>query len=87
MRLADTNFPSEKNFEVENFRLLTMIFSENFLSVENFLERKWALTNIEGGEWGQVLQVTYGQFHSVFVWGCRGRFARFGGQHRKCWHL
>ena len=34
MLLADTNFPSEKNFEVENFQLLTMIFSENFLSVE-----------------------------------------------------
>ena len=30
--LADTNFPSEKHFEVENFQLLTMIFSENFLS-------------------------------------------------------
>ena len=24
--LADTNFPSEKNFEVENFQLLTMIY-------------------------------------------------------------
>jgi hypothetical protein len=32
--VADTNFPSEKNFEVENFQLLTMIFSENFLSVQ-----------------------------------------------------
>jgi hypothetical protein len=41
--LACTNFRSEKNFEVENFQLLTMIFSENFLSVEIFLERKWAL--------------------------------------------
>jgi hypothetical protein len=40
--LVDTNFPSEKNFEVENFQLLTMIFSENFLSVEIFLEWKWA---------------------------------------------
>jgi hypothetical protein len=43
--LADTNFPSEKNFEVENFQLLTMMFSENFLSVEIFLEWKWALRN------------------------------------------
>jgi hypothetical protein len=39
MWLADTNFPWEKNFEVENFQLLTMIFSENFLSVEIFLDR------------------------------------------------
>ena len=44
MWLADTNFPSEKNFEVENFQLLTMIFSENFLSMEIFLEWKWAFT-------------------------------------------
>jgi hypothetical protein len=43
MWLADTNFPSENNFEVENFQLLTMIFSENFLSVEILLEWKWAL--------------------------------------------
>jgi hypothetical protein len=43
MCLAATNFPSEKNFEVESFQLLTMIFSENFLSVEIFLEWKWAL--------------------------------------------
>ena len=43
MGLADTNFPPEKNFEVENFQLLTMIFSENFLSVEIFLEWKWVL--------------------------------------------
>jgi hypothetical protein len=33
----------EKNFEVENFQFLTMIFSGNFLSVEIFLEWKWAL--------------------------------------------
>jgi hypothetical protein len=39
MWLADTNFPWEKNFEVENFQLLTMIFSEHFLSVEIFLDR------------------------------------------------
>ena len=38
MWLADTNFPSEKNFEVENFQLLTMIFSENSLSLEIFPE-------------------------------------------------
>jgi hypothetical protein len=25
-------------FEIENFQLLTMIFSENFLSMESFLE-------------------------------------------------
>jgi hypothetical protein len=43
MGLADTNFPPEKNFEVENFQLLRMIFSEHFLSVEIFLECKWAL--------------------------------------------
>ena len=47
MWLADTNFPSEKNlFEVENFQLLTMIFSGNFLSVEIFLEWKWTLWDI-----------------------------------------
>ena len=39
---AETNFSSEKNFEVENFQLLT-IFSENFLSVEICLEWKWVL--------------------------------------------
>jgi hypothetical protein len=33
-------FRRKKNFEVENFPLLTMIFSENFLSMENFLEWK-----------------------------------------------
>jgi hypothetical protein len=38
--LADTNFPSEKNFEVENFQLLTMIFWENFLSMENFPQKE-----------------------------------------------
>jgi hypothetical protein len=36
----NTNFPSGKNFEVENFQLLTMLFSENVLSVEIFLEWK-----------------------------------------------
>jgi hypothetical protein len=41
MWLADTNF------EVENFQLLTMLFSENFLSVEIFLEWKWAFTEFE----------------------------------------
>ena len=30
-------FSVGKNFEVENFQLLTIIFSENFLSVEIFL--------------------------------------------------
>jgi hypothetical protein len=39
---AEKKFPSEKNFEVENFQLLTMIFSQNFLSVEIFIEWKWA---------------------------------------------
>jgi hypothetical protein len=33
----------EKNSEVENFQLLTMIFSGNFLSVEIFLQWKFAL--------------------------------------------
>ena len=56
MSLADTNFPSEKNFEVENFQLLTMIFSENFLSVEIFLEWKWALKG----------SCIYIQFESIF---------------------
>jgi hypothetical protein len=28
---VNTNFPLEKNFEVKNFQLLRMIFSENFL--------------------------------------------------------
>jgi hypothetical protein len=36
-------FRRKKNFEVENFQLLTMISLENFLSVEIFLEWKWAL--------------------------------------------
>ena len=50
MWLADTNFPSEKNFEVENFQLLTMIFSENFLSMEIFLEWKRAFkAKTDGG--------------------------------------
>ena len=31
-----------KNFEVENYQLLTMIFLENFLSAEIYLEWKWA---------------------------------------------
>jgi hypothetical protein len=48
MWLANTDFPSEKNFEVENFELLTMIFAENILSVEMFLECKWALTCVAG---------------------------------------
>ena len=33
-------FCRKKKFEVENFPLLTMIFSENFHSMENFLEWK-----------------------------------------------
>jgi hypothetical protein len=45
MWLADTNFPWETKFDVENFQLLTMIFSENFLSVEIFLKCKWDLTS------------------------------------------
>jgi hypothetical protein len=45
IRLADKKFPSEKYFEVVKFQLLTMIFSENFLSVEIFLEWKWAFTD------------------------------------------
>jgi hypothetical protein len=43
MWLADTNFTLEKNCKVENFQLLKMTFPENFLSVEIFLEWKWAL--------------------------------------------
>jgi hypothetical protein len=31
-----------ENFEVENVQLLTTIFSGNFLSVEIFLQWKWA---------------------------------------------
>ena len=33
----------KKIIEVENFQLLTMIFSKNFLFVEIFLEWSWAL--------------------------------------------
>jgi hypothetical protein len=33
-----------RRFEVENFQLLTMIFLENFLSVEIFLEWKFFLS-------------------------------------------
>ena len=40
---ADTNFPSEQILKLKIFQLLTMIFSENFLSVEIFLEWKWAV--------------------------------------------
>jgi hypothetical protein len=36
MWLADTNFPSEKTFEVENFQLLTMIFFGKFSVHGNF---------------------------------------------------
>ena len=65
MWLTDTNFSLGKNFEVENFevenfQLLTMIFSENFLSVENFLEWKWALINIGKYTWLNLLQATLG---------------------------
>jgi hypothetical protein len=35
MRLADTNFPSEKNLEIWDFEKFST-FSENFLSVEIF---------------------------------------------------
>jgi hypothetical protein len=42
--LADTNFPSEKNFEVEKVQLLTMTFSENFLSVEMDMGLNWLFT-------------------------------------------
>jgi hypothetical protein len=37
-------FSVGKNFEVENFQLLTMTFSENFLSVEIFPEWKCAFS-------------------------------------------
>jgi hypothetical protein len=36
------NFPQKDVENVENFQLSTMIFSEHFLSVEIFLEWKWA---------------------------------------------
>jgi hypothetical protein len=62
MWLADTNFPSEKNWEVENFQLLTMIFSENFLSLETFLERKWALTVIPC--WSSVILLNSGHYRA-----------------------
>jgi hypothetical protein len=42
MWLADTNFPRKKILKLKVFNFLTMIFSENFLSVEIFLEWKWA---------------------------------------------
>jgi hypothetical protein len=45
MCLADTNSPSGKKFEVENFQLLAMIVSKKFLSVEMFLEWQWAFTS------------------------------------------
>ena len=51
---SQENFPQKENFakydwstQVENFQLLTMIFSENFLSVEIFLEWKRAFTIAE----------------------------------------
>jgi hypothetical protein len=37
-------FSVGKNFEVENFQLLTMMFSENFLSAEIFPKWKLAIT-------------------------------------------
>jgi hypothetical protein len=39
--IARQTFLSGKKFEVVNFQLLTMIFSENFLFLEIFLEWKW----------------------------------------------
>jgi hypothetical protein len=60
MWLADTNFPSEKTFEVENFQHLTMISSENFLSVEIFLEWKWAF--IQG-----VLKICHSYMYQIFT--------------------
>jgi hypothetical protein len=59
MWLADTNFLSEKNVEVENFQLLTMIFSEHFLSMEIFLEWKWAFMHLT---WN-VMHLPLGKFH------------------------
>ena len=58
MLLADANFPSGKNFEIENFQLLTMIFSEDFVSVENFLERNGP-SNLILGNYTEYL--TYNQ--------------------------
>jgi hypothetical protein len=62
--LADTDFPSEKNFEVENFELLTMIFAVNILSVEMFLECKWALTCVAGRR--QINGVSLRRFNLKF---------------------
>ena len=64
MSLADTNFPSEKNFEVENFQLLT-IFSENFLSVEIFLEWKWALITLLDVQVIEPIYTAYNGFYYI----------------------
>ena len=44
------NFPQKEN--VENFQLLTMIFSENFVSVEIFLEWKRTFTHCKYQDFG-----------------------------------
>ena len=62
--LADTNFRWEKIFQLENFQLLTMIFSENFLSVENFLEWKWALKAESNGIWSHSFGTPVHRFPS-----------------------
>ena len=55
-------FRRKKNFEVENFQLLTMIFSENFLSVEIFLEWKWAaFIRIHAKQYHEF----YGRYHGL----------------------
>ena len=52
-------FRRKKNFKVENFQLLTMTFSKNVLSVEIFLERKWAFKD----DWSVAVFV-YAMVHS-----------------------
>ena len=42
------NFRRKEKFEVKIFQLSTMIFSENFLSVEIFLEWKWSFMTCRG---------------------------------------
>jgi hypothetical protein len=48
MWLADTNSQLEKNLEVESFLLLTMIFLENVLSMEIFLNDIFGKFSVHG---------------------------------------
>ena len=54
LRINRFDGPQDPKFEVENFQLLTIIFSENFLSVEIFLDIGSTRSEGEGATDGQT---------------------------------